>query len=330
MSHVVSRSSCMLCCAALSCAALHGTGHRFISSNQLFEGAPAALPFQEHFTRQVTTAGTATHSGHVGISHSDADLASKPHKFGLDLSVINEAEPATAAAAAAEAAASAAATAGMHAGTAADAVAHSMHDAQLQRHGSFAGQSSHMAGSSRHSTGGQFGWHICPEEMQMFMNAAARQMHTEQQAGAAGNPLEQQQQQRRLSFEQQMYMQGHAAAPGMLADGSSVARKLVRPSLCSDAGTGSPQAQAAPPAAAGAAAHASPGFSGALHTMRPATDLQAGQQYTLHHIKQEPQDAPYDGAGQSCMRAGYAGTSDGARTVGRRFVLDLSDDGLLY
>lgn len=294
------------------------TGARFISSNQLFDGPPAALPFQEHFTRQVTTAGAAAPPGHGGVPHSEADLASKHYKFGLDLSVINEAEPAMAAAAAAQAAtgaadaANAAAAAGMRAGV------------ELQKYGSFAGQSSHMAGSSGHSTGGQYGWHMCPEEVQMILDAAARQMHTEQQDGPAEQ--QQQQQQQRLSFEQQLYMQGQMAAPGMLAEGSSIARKLVRPSLCSDAGTGSPQVQAA----TAAAANASPGVGVAFSTTRPATESPAGLQCILQHIKQEPHDALIDGAGQSYMPGGCTGSGDGARTVGRRFVLDLSDDGLLY
>jgi transcription initiation factor TFIID subunit TAF12 len=178
---------------------------------------------------------------------------------------------------------------------------------------------------------------MCPEEMQMILDAAAHQMHTEQQAGPAEQQQQQQQhqqqhqqqqqQQQRLSFEQQLYMQGQMAAPGMLADSRSAARKLVRPSLCSDAGTGSPQAQAA---TAAAAVNASPGVGAAFSTTRPATDSPAGMQCVLQHIKQEPHDVAFDGAGQSYMQGGCAGSGDGARTVGRRFVLDLSDDGLQY
>lgn len=228
----------------MSCAA----GSRFTSSNQLFEVQTAPLPFSElHSAGQVTTSAAAAGAAPVKAEPQGPQARlEKPYRFALDLSAIDESEPDAhpTAAAAAEQELYMAAD-----GAAAAAASGAAKPEQLDsgRDCSSLGCDRMAGSSSGKSTNMQQDWPAGTEQ-QGFMDGAAIAIKEEQQG-----ELGQQQQggKRALEQHQHMLLMPHAAEQQEAAHGHMFPpRKLVRPSLCSDAGT-VPQQQAA--ATAGAA-----------------------------------------------------------------------------
>jgi hypothetical protein len=210
-------------------------GARFISSNQLFDNSACPLPFNELHSRQVTTSNT----GHDTMMHNQPEPQNRcdqRYRFALDLSAIKESEHDTDPPAAATAEATDAPTAGQWAsftdpaapgGTLAAGAPY-----RVEGLDSECAQSSHLAGSSGKSTGLQQDWLTDHQQIQMIIDAAAEKIRQQQAAAAAAlQPQQQEQQGMKRVLEQQ-----HACM--------TPPRKLVRPSLCSDAGT-APQQQAA-------------------------------------------------------------------------------------
>ena len=312
----------MLCCAVLWSMS---TGSRFInSSNQLFERqSDIPVPFSELHACQVNTSNTGpvpTHIEHAQAAwEATGQAQQKPLRFALDLSAIDESETdseaaptAPAAAATGPAAASAHANAGDDTHQSRPDVAAVMGGA-CARLGTYHPypkvsecmvSSSGAAGSSGHSTGGQQAWSLELHQIQDLLDAAMQHMHVQQQQQQPGgdstpNPAQQQQQQQ------------------MGGQGSQPPRKLVRPSLCSDAGS-TPQQHARSAAQqqqqqqqqTGTTSAAAPAVPGAVGE-DVAVKLQG---LTEQHMQQY--------AAQPLASSETGGALCGTK---RKFVLDLSD-----
>lgn len=274
----------MLIGCAVPCCAASTPGSRFLGS-QLFERpADLPLPFQELHSRQVTTSNTGAVPAGSDAVHAAGEQPgqaahNKPIRFALDLSAIDESEPESESARAPASTPAAAAAGGQHVSSN-GGVPPGLEVAG----GSQCMVSSRAGGSSGQSTGGQQGWGLELHRVHSMLDAAMQHMHV-QQPSCEPPHLMQQDKHPRLHAEQQ----------GAGQDGPP--RKLVRPSLCSDAGS-APQQQAGATATLPPAAAIAEGMAGRL---------QVQQQYA---------------AQQPLASSGTGGTLCGTK---RRFVLDLSD-----